>query len=83
MKKILLIISVVFCLVLSSLSIIPVHAANYLDTPAESYEGASCMVHPLDNLLEVSRNPKYYFWYNTYRIKDDDKYQIETKIHLL
>lgn len=79
MKKILLIIPVVFCLVLSSLSIIPVHAASYLDTPAESYEGASCMVHPLDNLLEVSRNPKYYFWYNTYRIKDDDKYQIETK----
>ena len=79
MKKILLIIPFVFCLVLSSLSIIPVHAANYLDTPAESYEGASCMVHPLDNLLEVSGNPKYYFWYNTYRIKDDDKYQIETK----
>ena len=79
MKKILLIIPVVFCLVLSSLSIIPVHAANYLQTPAESYEGASCMVHPLDNLLEVAGNPKYYFWYNTYRIKDDDKYQIETK----
>lgn len=79
MKKILLIIPVVFCLVLSSLSIIPVHAANYLQTPAESYEGASCMVHPLDNLLEAAGNPKYYFWYNTYRIKDDDKYQIETK----
>lgn len=79
MKKILLIIPVVFCLVLSSLSIIPVHAASYLDTPAESYEGASCMVHPLDNLLEAAGNPKYYFWYNTYRIKDDDKYQIETK----
>lgn len=79
MKKILLIIPVVFCLVLSSLSIIPVHAANYLQTSAESYEGASCMVHPLDNLLEAAGNPKYYFWYNTYRIKDDDKYQIETK----
>lgn len=79
MKKILLIIPVVFCLVLSSLSIIPVHASNFLQTPAESYEGAPCMVHPLDQLLETTENPKYYFWYNTYRIKDDDKYQIETK----
>lgn len=69
-----------FCLVLSSLSIIPVHAeSNFLNTPAESYEGASCQVHPLDQLLEQTENPKYYFWYNTYRIKDDEKYQIETK----
>lgn len=79
MKKILLIIPVVFCLVLSSLSVIPVHASGFLNTPAESYEGASCQVHPLEQLLEQTGNPKYYFWYNTYRIKDDDKYQIETK----
>lgn len=79
MKKILLIIPVVFCLVLSSLSIIPVHAANYLQTPAESYPGSSYFVHPLDNLLEVAGNPKYYFWYNTYQDKDDGKHRIETK----
>lgn len=68
-----------FCLVLSSLSIIPVHAeSNFLRTPAESYPGASCQVHPLEQLLEQF-NPKYYFWYNTYQIKDDDSYRIETK----
>ena len=80
MKKILLIIPVVFCLVLSSLSIIPVHAeSNFLQTPAESYPGSSYFVHPLDNLLEVAGNPKYYFWYNTYQDKDDGKHRIDTK----
>ena len=79
MKKILLIIPVVFCLVLSSLSIIPVHAAYYLQTPAESYEDSDYFVHPLDNLLEVTNNPKYYFWYNTYLDKGDGTHRIETK----
>ena len=79
MKKILLIIPVVFCLVLSSLSIIPVHASNFLQTPAESYPGSSYHVHPLEQLLETTENPKYYFWYNTFQKKDDDSYRIETK----
>ena len=79
MKKILLIIPVVFCLVFSSLSIIPVQAANYLQVPAESYEDSDYFVHPLDNLLEVTNNPKYYFWYNTYLDKGDGTHRIETK----
>lgn len=79
MKKILLIIPVVFCLVLNSLSIIPVHASGFLDTPAESYPGSSYHVHPLEQLLEQTENPKYYFWYNTFQKKDDDTYRTETK----
>ena len=79
MKKILLIIPVVFCLVLSSLSIIPVHAANPLNTNAVPYEDSEYYVHPLDSLLEWQNNPKYYFWYNTFKRNDNGSYDIETK----
>ncbi|MCM1004584.1 MAG: hypothetical protein NC408_09640 [Candidatus Gastranaerophilales bacterium] len=79
MKKILLIIPVVFCLVLNSFSIISVYASNFLQTPAESYPGSSYHVHPLEQLLEQTENSKYYFWYNTFQKKDDDAYRIETK----
>lgn len=68
-----------FCLALNSLSIISVHASNFLQTPAESYPGSSYHVHPLEQLLEQTNNPKYYFWYNTYKKKDVDTYRIETK----
>ena len=79
MKKILLIIPVVFCLVLSSLSIIPVYASDPLQTRAEPYEGSNHYVHPLDSLIEWRSNPKYYFWYNTYKNNDNGSYDIETK----
>ncbi|MCM1004528.1 MAG: hypothetical protein NC408_09340 [Candidatus Gastranaerophilales bacterium] len=78
MKKILLIIPVVFCLVLNSLSIISVHASDIMSTDAVPYEGSSFYVHPLEQLLEQT-NPKYYFWYNTYKQKGDGSYDIETK----